>query len=183
MAPEKHDSNTVFRPSVWLSSVEHLRQFVKVHRDGSPLAKFLGRYSMPKEFPHVQWWLFPWMRVPIIYFANGSLTVSPAGMRFESRPRTLFGASVVNVPRDLCFDVARESIKTVEPFTLDPAEAPFPALSYFNFPWTRVRTSNSGIAADFLVGLGGAGPSMRGIRQRNQQLFQFLTECAAARSR
>jgi hypothetical protein len=161
--------------------LEHQRQLVAIYRNSSRLAKFIGAPPLPDGLPHLQYWLLPFARVPIIYFANGRLLASPAGMRFESLPRRLFGANVVNVRNDLNFEVAREAIKTVEPYRLDPADLPFPALSYYNFPWTRVRTLAPGIATDFLIGLGGAGPSMNGIRQRNQQLFQFLTEYAAGR--
>jgi hypothetical protein len=181
MTPALHDAWTEFRRPVWLSSVEHQRQLVAIYRDSSRLAKLTGAHRLPDGFPHLVYWLLPFVRVPIIYFANGRLLASPERMRFESLPRNLLGASLVNVRTDLCFDVPREAIQQVEPYRLDPAELPIPGLSYFNFPWTRVRTLASGIAADFLIGLGGAGPSMRGIRQRNQQLFQFLVEYAADR--
>ena len=171
-----HQGATIIPAPVWLSTIEHLEQLLEIHRSESFLTKVVGLYRIPDGFPHLWYWLAPFARVPIIYFANGRLILVPQGFRFEPVRRMLFMASVANVREDLMLEIRREDICNVEEYALDPEELPFPTRSYYNFPWTRIRTRLSGMRGDFLIGAGGAGPSMGGIRARNARLLETLSE-------
>jgi hypothetical protein len=171
-------ARTIIPAPVWLSNIDHLQRLLEIHRNESFLTKVVGLYRIPDGFPHLWYWLAPFARVPIIYFANGRLILLPQGFRFEPVHRALFMASVANVRSDLVLEIRRDDIRDVNEYMLDPAELPFPTRSYYNFPWTRVRTRLPGVSSDFLIGAGGAGPSMRGIRARNAQLLETLTAYA-----
>jgi hypothetical protein len=54
------------------------------------------------------------------------------------------------------------------------ASATSPILQYYNMPFTRVQTQRSGLFGDFLVCVGGIGPSMERINAQSNELFQCL---------
>ncbi len=174
MYPASQVRSAVFQPPVWVSSVDHLNQFLSILSDSSFLTKFVGLYNLPEGFPFLRIWLLPFVRIPIICFANGRLILSPNDLHFEAAPWHLFGASVANLRADLNFEITSDRIQSVEQYMVDPTNLPVPAIRYFSFRWTRVRSLSTGLTSDFLIGLGGRGPSMKGIRERNEQFFGVI---------
>ena len=73
----------LFEP-VWVSSVEHLRTFERIHRETSFLRRLVSGYRLPVGFPYVRLGLGHC--VPLVMFANGQLQIQDHQLDFESRP-------------------------------------------------------------------------------------------------
>jgi hypothetical protein len=104
------------------------------------------------------------MRIPIVYVAQGRLTITNSALRFRAAPPQMFGWQVLEVDSTLTFELTPRDIESVEPFTF-----PSPVARLFDLPFTRVRTTKPGLAPDFLMCVGGRVRIPR-IRARSLEL-------------
>jgi hypothetical protein len=135
---------------VWLSTEEQLRRLVDVFTQASVVEKTLGRYSFPPGTPHARGVFMSWMRIPIVYIAQGRLTITNTALRFRAAPPQMLGWQVLEVDSTITFELTPRDIQSVEPFTF-----PSPVARLFDLPFTRVRTTKPGLAPDFLMCVGG----------------------------
>jgi len=160
----------IFEP-VWVSSVEHLRTFEKAFRETSYLRRILGAYLLPDCFPYTRGWLaVPW-RIPVVMFSSGRLRIGEQLLVFEARAWHPPLNRLHHVRTDWSFTLTAQEITAVEPF-----EYASPVMRYYSLPFTRIRTKKSGDVADLLLWVGGLGPFMGKIRERNVKLFAKLGE-------
>lgn len=136
-----------------------------------------GAYRLPHNFPHIQMrrWLLPGRKIPVVAIASGSGRIENDKFSFRSTPFTILGSTTHNL-LDLQFDISRSELVAVT-----HASAESPVLRYYNMPFTRIRTRRSGLLSDFLVCVGGLGPSMQQINARSSQLFQALSDLMNSR--
>ena len=161
--------------SVWISSPEHLDRFEEIVKRTSWLKRLLLLYDIPDDYPRIRMTAVPpWCRVgyePAVCLSAGKLLLRSNRLLFLTVPYTdPFGARLENL-QEVRLEIALSEIASVEPY--DPPAA---AAGYCRFPWTRLRTLQSGRAGDFLVCLGRFVLFSRQARDENSQLFQTLTE-------
>ena len=154
---------TEFSP-VWISTEQQLRRLADAYTQATVVQKLLGRYRLPPGTAHLQGLFMPWARVPIVYVAQGPLSMDNVALRFRATSALLFGWRVREVDSTLTLELTPTDIQSVEPFTFDS-----PVARLFDLPFTRVRTSKTGIARDFLLCVGGRVLLPR-IRARSLEL-------------
>lgn len=154
---------TEFSP-VWLSTEEQLHRLADAYTQASLVRKSLGRFRFPSGTAHLRGLLMPWARIPIVFVAQGSLTIADTALRFRATPPSVFGWQVQEVDATLTFELTPRDVEMVEPFTF-----PSPVARLFDLPFTRVRTTKPGLAHDFLVCVGGRVLIPR-IRARSLEL-------------
>jgi hypothetical protein len=160
----------VFEP-VWISSEKHLETFSKIVGSASVLSKAFGVYEFPSGFPRIRL-LFglPLMTFPLVMFASGRLQVEDGAVRFEPKPQRWTPIKTrLHMRNDFRFELRAADIVSVEPYE---HESPF--IQYYSMPYSRIRTRLDGDLADFLVCVGGSGPFMENIRERNVLLSREL---------
>ena len=121
---------------VWLSTEEQLRRLADAYTQASVMQKSLGRFHLLSGTAHLRGLLMPWARVPIVFVAQGSLTIGDAALRFRATPPRLFGWQVQEVDSTLTFELTPSDVETVEPFTF-----PSPVARLFDLPF-HPRTYN-----------------------------------------
>ena len=136
--------------SVWVSSEEQLRRLADAYTQASLLRKSVGNFRLPPGTAHFRGLLMPWMRVAVIYVAEGHLTITNSTLRFRAVQPRVFGWQVREVDSTLTFELTPTDIQTVE-----PSPFPSPVARLFDLPLTRVRTTRPGLAGDFLICVGG----------------------------
>lgn len=149
---------------VWVSTAEQLSHLEMTYREASLPAKLLGRYTMPDGTAHLRGVLMPWMRVPIVFLAQGRLTVAGDRMTFASTPLRAPGWFVHGVDPGMHWQLSRAELETVEPMSFSS-----PFAKFFDIPFTRIRSSRPGLLGDFLVCVGGRF-SMPKVRARSLDL-------------
>jgi hypothetical protein len=149
---------------VWLSTEEQLRRLADVFTQASFVEKTLGRYRVPPGTAHARGLFMSWMRVPIVYVAQGRLTITNTALRFRATPPQMVGWQVLEVDSTLTFELTPKDIQSVEPFTF-----PSPVGRLFDLSFTRIRTTKPGLAPDFLICVGGRVRIPR-IRARSLEL-------------
>jgi hypothetical protein len=161
---------TTYEP-VWITTDEHLESLHSIYRQASLLEKMFGAFRLPPQYPHLQMhrWLLPSKRIPVVAIASGLGTIDNNRFSFRSKPFNLLGSTTKNL-LDLEFDISGSELIGVT-----RASAESPVLQYYNIPFTRIQTRRSGFLGDFLVCVGGAGPSMQRINAQSSELFQGLS--------
>ncbi len=156
---------------VWISIEEHLEKFYEITGQASLSEKMLGAYKLPPNYPHLQThrWLLPSRRIPVVAIASGLGRIDESKFSFRSKPFNIFGSTTKNL-MDLEFEISENELVSVT-----PASAPSPVIRYYNIPFTRVQAQRSGLLGNFLVCVGGIGPSMKGINAKSNELFQGLS--------
>jgi hypothetical protein len=154
----------LFEP-VWVSSIGHLRAFERAYRETSYIRRLFGAYLLPNGFPYAQGSLgIPWC-IPIVMFSSGRLWIADGHLEFEATKWRLPFNRSHNLRADWKFELGAEQVTATEPF-----EFVSPVMRYYSLPFTRVRTNVGGDLSDFLLCVGGIGPLMGKIRNRNAEL-------------
>ena len=109
-----------------------------------------------------------WMCVPIVFVAQGRLTVTNTTLRFRATPPQLIGWQLLDVESTLTFELTPNDIVSVEPFSF-----PSPVGRLFDLPFTRIRTTKAGLAPELLMCIGGRVRARR-IRERSFELRATL---------
>ena len=158
-----------FEP-VWISTDEHLEKFYSITRQAPLLEKLGCAFKLPPNYPYLQMhrWLLPSKKIPVVAIASGLGRIDNSKFSFQSKPFNIFGSTTKNL-LDLEFDISASELVGVS-----YASAESPVLRYYNIPFTRVQTLRSGLFGNFLVCVGGTGPSMKRINAQSSKLFQGL---------
>ncbi len=165
----------LFEP-VWISSTEHLATFETIYRQTSWLRRLRGAYNLPADFPCVRLPSGSSGRqpvLPIVMFAQGQVRVENGAIHFEAMDwPTPSRAKITrcNLRTEWTFAIQAGEVVSVEPF---PYKSPI--LRYYDMPFTRIRTQHSEVVLhDFLVCVGGTGPSMSHIQEQSVELATAL---------
>jgi hypothetical protein len=119
------------------------------------------------------------MRVPLVLVAQGRLVVDGERLAFTSTPFRAPGWRAHGVLRDLRWELCRTEVTVVE-----PADVSSPVARLFDIPFTRVRSTRSGLLSEFLMCVGGRF-SMPKVRTRSLELrkaLQLFAHTSALRS-
>lgn len=157
---------------VWLSTDAQVSALVDSYRSASLGTKLLGRYNFRNDAAHIRGFLIPCARIPLIFVAEGALTLTEHRVAFAGRRRRVFGWRVVGVRSDLSFEFAANEIIAAE-----VADVPSPVARFFNIPFTRIRTVREAPFDNFLLCVGGR-VSMPRIRAQSLELRHALQAMA-----
>lgn len=135
--------------TVWISTDAQFAAFDAAVRNASWLTKAIGRYPIRPGAAYISMRFPPW-KIPIVFVANGALSIESNATTFASTPvRKVFGMRYHNVQTDFAFALSGADIRAVEAYEI---KSPF--LSHFDMSWTRVRTARSAPLDDFLLTVG-----------------------------
>src|SRR5262245_49097845 len=100
---------------VWLSTDVQVAALIAGYSNASWATKLLGRYDIPSGVAHIRGILLPWARIPLVFKAEGQLTISDSGLAFSARRRLMFGWRQLDLQSDLSFECAKSDLVSVEP--------------------------------------------------------------------
>ncbi|MDF1837139.1 MAG: hypothetical protein P1V35_04670 [Planctomycetota bacterium] len=157
-----------FRP-IWISTIEHLDEHARITASTSFLSKVFGRFNCPKSFPQIQplFGLFFYMKIPLVHFQSGELSVSKGSLDFQGEPPKVFSYRVSGDFPKVNFHLNPEQIKSVVKYSY-----PHPYMKWANLEWIRVRTTEAQLGGDFLMCVGGIAPGM--IKQQTDNLMSAI---------
>ena len=160
---------------VWVSSDAQLAAAVRAYANASIATKLLGTYgrSMEPGVAYLRGIWMPWMRIPLIFVAQGRLALRGTGCEFVPHQRAPFGWRIRGGNPNLAFRLRPSEIVAV-----DPADFRSPVARLFDIPFTRVRTTQQGPTRDLLLCVGGRINVPR-IRERSLELRRALQTFAA----
>jgi hypothetical protein len=164
---------TQFDP-VWISTDAQIMALTRAYANGSLVTKLLGTYVLEPEVSHIRGILTPWMRMPLVFVAQGRLTVDTNQCEFIPQRRRMFGWRLRGGNPGLTFRFKASEIAAVS-----PADFQSPVAGLFDIPFTRLRTMHAGVTQDFLLCVGGR-INMPGIRLRSLELRQALEALGTA---
>jgi hypothetical protein len=156
---------------VWLTTYAQISALLEAYDRAGLLTKLLGTYQFPPNAVHIQGMFAPWIRIPTIFVAEGTLTMTGDNIAFAPRRRFRFGWRTRGALPDLPFELLAQEVKDVE-----AADIPSPVLRYFDIPFTRVRTVRAAPLDDFLVSAA-AGAAMPRVRAQSLELRKQLQQC------
>jgi hypothetical protein len=152
---------------VWLSTDAQVNATLATYQDASVVRKLLGNYDFLPEATHIRGLLTPWMRIPVVFVSEGSLSVGNR-IVFTPQHHALFGWRMRNVRDELAFDLPASAISSIE-----PAAFASPVARLFDIPFTRVRTNSAPPLDNFLLCAGGRIALPR-IRAQSLELREEL---------
>lgn len=153
---------------VWISSVKHLNQFKEISDKANFFQKVIGNYNIPEEFPYVKLTLF---KVPIVFFSKGELELDNDKINFITDGSDKFLRKYKNIKR-ADFSLSTKEIKSLERY-----QPPAVVAKYFTVNWIRIKSKKELFGGDFLICVGGNGPSMNKIQKDTDNLFNLLNNC------
>ena len=88
---------------VWLSTDAQIGALTEAYRRATLATKLLGRFDLPHDAAYVRSFLIPWARLPLVFLAQGRLTVDQRTVAFTPRTHRIFGWQMFGVRSDLWF--------------------------------------------------------------------------------
>jgi len=159
---------------VWLSADEQLAVLSAAYGRASMARKLLGRFRFPPGTPHLSGGIIPWARIPLAFTATGELDLTADALTFSPRAYRMFGWHIRDLRGDVQFTLSSADVTAVE-----PADMPSLFISYFDLPFTRVRTTRQGLLGNLLFCVG--SPWMGRIWAQSVELRIALDRFAGAR--
>lgn len=160
-----------FEP-VWISTMAHLDRLHQLFRHTSALKKAFGIYDIPEGFPYAQYGsILLTLKAPLVMVANGIMHIENQKIRYLARPMQVRGSQIHNLQINLEFDIHADELISIERYL-----GKSPVSKHFDLPFTRIRSSRSGLQEDFLVCVGGVGPSMGRVKAKSEELFVALKQ-------
>jgi hypothetical protein len=153
---------------VWLSTDAQIAALTDGYRRATLANKLLGRFDLPPDAAHVRSFFIPWVRLPVVFVAQGRLTVDRQTVAFTPREPRLFGGQLFGVRSDLWFQYSGSELTAVE-----PADLGSPVAHFFDIPFTRIRTAHAPPLDNFLLCVGSRF-SMRRIRRQSLEMRHEL---------
>lgn len=155
---------------IWISSEEHMKQFSEIISSSKLSKKVFGGYSMPNDFPRVN--LYYFIEIPIVYFTNGELIFKEDCLEYSAiKSRFGFLKSYSKVRDEISFKLDYSNIKSINSY-----QHPNSFIQYYNIKWIRIECVKEILNGNFLICVGGMGPSMKGIINNTEELYNILKE-------
>jgi hypothetical protein len=157
----------IFHP-ILVSSINHIDTWADIVHNASWWRRRWGVFTIPPSFPHVVCLFY---RIPVVFFANGTLSIESDMVSFTASCPRSFGVKYRNLLNELHFQLSAGDIKSIERYR-NPR--PFRRIEYYNINWVRVQTRENLFSGDFLLCVGGKGPFMGKIRRSTDELYEAL---------
>lgn len=156
-----------FEP-VWISSIDHLKEFNKILNNASIFSRFSDNYSVPADFPQIK---SAFSKYPTVYFANGILNLEKSKAIFLPTEPKIHSASFLNSKQSTAFEIDYSTIFSIELY--QHSESP---LKHYNFQWIRLLTNPNLLQGDFLICVGAYGISTKSIKEKTTALYESLID-------
>lgn len=153
---------------VWLSTDTQITALTDAYTRASLATKLLGRYDLPDGVAHIRSYLPPWMRMALVFVAEGRLDIGDGTVTFTPRQHRMLGYRMVGVRTDLGFEYSASDLTAIE-----PAVFRSPVARLFDFPFTRIRTGDAPPLDNFLL-CGGGRIALPRIRRQGLELRREL---------
>jgi hypothetical protein len=160
-------TNTTYTP-IWISTDQQIAALTMAHQTASITSKLIGKYQLPGDAAFLQGIVAPWMRLPVVMIAQGTLNISDTSISYEPKKYRAFGWSFKSSYENIPFKLSLEDV-----FSIEPADVKSPVLSMFDIPFTRIKTREKSPLNNVLLCVGGR-ISMPRIRSRSHELRQNL---------
>jgi hypothetical protein len=85
--------------------------------------------------------------------------------------RTIFFRGYSNLMNDLSFKIRTSDIKSAQLY-----QHKYAITNYYNIKWIRINCDENLLGGDFLICVGGNGPSMNKITTNTENLFKKLNK-------
>ena len=161
---------------VWLSTDAQIAALTAGYRRATLATKLLGRFDLPQDAAQMRSFLMPWARLPLVFVAQGRLTLDVRTVAFTPREHRLFGWQLFGVRSDLWFQYSASELVAVE-----PADMGSPVAHFFDIPFTRIRTAHAPPLDNFLLCVGSRF-SMPRIRRQSLEMRQELLRLVDGRT-
>lgn len=158
---------------VWISTAEQLDRLDAAYRAATLPGKLLGTFALPEGTSHLRGLLMPWLRLPLVFVAQGRLSLEGGRLAFAPTPFRPLGWLVRGVQHDLRWEIGPNEVAAVE-----PADFSSPVARLFDLPFTQVRTARPGLQGEFLLCVGGRFSTPK-VRARSLELRRALQAFAA----
>lgn len=148
--------------AIWISSINHLEDIVKVIKSSSFSEILLRNFSLPEGFPRAK-------NKPCVYFSRGDLTIKDDSLEYNSFDDS--DSKYQNLKEDLSFVLNRSNIKSFEKYSFKEFH-PFGLIgTVYIQNWIRIICDDDILGGDFLIG----SDSVKNINKLFKMLEQ-LTE-------
>ncbi|BDZ68587.1 hypothetical protein [Methanobacterium ferruginis] len=147
---------------IWISSINHLDDIVKLIKSSSFSEILLRNFSLPEGFPRAK-------NKPCAYFSRGDLTIKDDALEYNSFDDS--DSKYQNLKEDLSFVLNRSNIKSFEKYPFKEFH-PYGLIgTVYIQNWIRIICDDDILGGDFLIG----SDSVRNINKLFKMLEQ-LTE-------
>jgi len=164
--------NSTYTPT-WVSTDEQLDGLVAAYKSSSLIRKVIGRREIPGNIAYLRSVLMPWMRMPVVFIAQGVLQLQQESLLFRPSSFKAFGWRVNSPFQQLSFDIDRRDVMSIE-----PVEFKSPVMRMYDFRFSRIRTSKPGLLGNFLLCAGGKF-SMARARSKTEEMAADLASWLA----
>ncbi|MCC7550700.1 MAG: hypothetical protein KO316_04240 [Methanobacterium sp.] len=141
------------KPTIWISSIDHLDEFQQILDNASTWKKMFG-YDIPDGFPNMG-------RGPLRYFSQGEITFKNDNIIYKaSSEENRFLLPYNNLKEDLLIVLNRSKIKSIEAYS---QKGPF-----VNWKWIKITCDEDIMGGEFLICADGSDNTVN--------LFEMLTQ-------
>ena len=163
----------IFFSPVWFSTDRQLAALTQSLESATTTSKLLVRFEIPTDCASLRGVIIPWMRVPLGLQAQGVIGLNEASFSFRQEPYRVFGWRFRTPLDDLSFNLFPNDVSAIEPADFRSPVMRRLGVTFFDVPFTRVRTSKPSPIDNFLLCVGGRF-SMPRIRDRSRDLREKL---------
>jgi hypothetical protein len=163
----------IFFSPVWFSTDRQLAALTQSWEAASTISKLLVRFEIPAECASRHGSVIPWMRVPLGLQAQGVMGLNETSFSFRQVPYRVFGWRFSTPLKGFSFNLAPSDVTAIESADFRSPVMRGLDASFFDIPFTRIRTSKPRPIDDFLLCVSGRF-SMPRIRDRSRDLREKL---------
>lgn len=150
-----------FKPTILISSTNHLDTFDAVLKATSSLKKFFGFYNVPDDFPAIK--PYHANKAPLAYFSKGEVNFRHDTLHYNALKGNDLLNSYWNLNEDLSFVLNRFNINSIEWFSYERM-----SLRKFKWKWIRITCNEDILGGDFLICADGV--------TNTKKLFEMLNQ-------
>jgi len=146
------------KPTIWISSIDHLETYEKIVKSASFREKFFYNYQIPPGFPRIK-------NQPSIFFSCGKVTFEDDKLiyrAFDEKSSPYKDSVYKDLQDDLSFILNRSTIKSIEKYHFKYG------FGRYKRHWIRITCSDDIMSGDFLIATDNIGNTTRLFKMLNQ---------------
>lgn len=146
------------KPTIWISSIDHLKTYEKIVKSASFREKFFSKYQSTPDFPKIR-------NQPSVFFSRGELTFEGDELiyrAFGEKSDSDKDPVYKNLQNDLSFALNSSNIKSIEKYHFKKG------YGRNKRHWIRIITNNRILGGDFLIATDNIGNTTRLFKILNQ---------------
>ena len=147
---------------VWVSSRDHLRDFVRPYLGTSWFRRYLWPPDPPPGFPQIR---LGSRAFPLVLFATGELEIDANKITFSARHEPRYK----NVDDELEFELLLDRRTGIDRFFMESA-----LIKRFSWSWIALRSPE--LDDEILLCVGGTGLAVARMKEQTEELYRALLE-------